>query len=126
MLARVLVPLVLLAAAVLPQTAAARSNHAVDAVASASLGAQGIQVHMRGKPFGSCRGTAVTVAGGAIFNTNCSGGRVTVAIRFGSRRDRGTWRITKVTGRYRGGSGRGTFKGSLVTLRFKLRGNLRY
>jgi len=118
--------LVLLAAPVLPQTAAARSNHAVDAVASASLGAQGIEVQMRGKPFGSCRGTAVTVAGGAIFNTNCSGGRVTVAIRFGTIRSKGTWRITKVTGRYAGGSGRGTFNGSLATLRFRLRGNVRY
>lgn len=126
MLARFLAPMVLLAAPALPPTAAAKSNHAVDAVASATLGAQGIEVQMRGKPFGSCRGTAITVAGGAIFNTNCSGGHVTVAIRFSTGRGKGSWRITKVTGRYAGGSGRGTFKGSLVTLRFRLRGNVRY
>lgn len=123
---RTLVPLIVLFGPLLPSSAAARSSHTVDAIASASLGAQGIAVQMRGKPFGVCRGTALTVPGGATFKTNCGGGRVTVAIHFGERPSKGTWKITNATGRYRGGSGRGTFDGSLTTLRFRLRGSVRY
>lgn len=123
---RTLLPLALLALPVLPAQAAARTNHTVDAVATASLGTRGIEIQMRGKPFGSCRGTAVTVSGGATFKTNCGGGRVTVAIRFGKSPSKGTWKVTHVTGRYAGGSGRGTFRGSLTTLKFRMRGNVRY
>jgi hypothetical protein len=114
-----------------PSIASAKSSHKVTMKVTKACKQVGSKICATygGSPFGTCKMTGTLVIPKTIQTWKCKGGtfRVTANGTTGAANDaKGTWKLSKGTGKYKGISGKGTFAGQLSTGLFTYKGTAKY
>ncbi|HEY7620153.1 MAG TPA: hypothetical protein VH834_10290 [Solirubrobacteraceae bacterium] len=117
------------AALAIPATGLARSSHSVNMKLVGKLSGVTITGTAKGKPFGNCTNKAKLIIPNEVQVWTCKGGKVTIkshGTTGAANAAKGTWKVTKGTGKFKGITGHGTFSGLQSTGKFTYKGTVSY